>query len=267
MITIDSILSRALKNDPYSPGESDITVTQLISPPQQVDLLRHNKPTETLGDNLKALYGQIIHGILERGAPESAIVEKRVYMNVLGWKIGGQIDLYHEGVLIDFKFTSTWTETLGDGIDNTKQLNAQAALMRANGYPVNALYNGYIYRDWSGSRARREPDYPPEAELIERDLWGDDICLARITEWVADHQKAAGGVPRDCTPEEQWHKPDKWAVMKKGRKSALRVLDSESDAEEWMEANGGTHIEHRPGENTRCLYHCRARHVCPQAKH
>ena len=36
---------------------------------------------------------------------------------------------------------------------------------------------------------------------------------------------------------------DKFAVMKKGKKRALKVCDSEFEAEVWMQANGGDYIE------------------------
>ena len=39
----------------------------------------------------------------------------------------------------------------------------------------------------------------------------------------------------DCSDEDRWKKDDTWRVMKKGRKSALRVLYSNEDAEQYIE--------------------------------
>lgn len=288
---IEQILARAIANDPYDRGEgTDISVTQLISPPQMVELLRHHKPEKNLGDNVKALYGSIAHGVLERGAPEGALVEERFYMDVLGWRLSGQIDLYEvpTGTLTDFKFVSTWTKKFSDGAEHTRQLNIQAQLLRHNGYFPQRLVNSYIYRDWSGTKAKRDADYPPEAEDIERELMSDEDCFKMTRAMVFEHQQAAGGSVRPCTPSEQWHKPDTYAVMKEGRKSALRVLESKKEALQWaldtdkadfigdlpegvefedsIEFHGRISIVHRPGENTRCLEHCPARSVCPQIK-
>jgi len=55
--------------------------------------------------------------------------------------------------------------------------------------------------------------------------------------------------------------------MKKGRKSALRVLAGEPEAVEWKEANGGDDIVKRPGSFTRCENgYCNVRKWCPNYK-
>lgn len=66
-----------------------------------------------------------------------------------------------------------------------------------------------------------------------------------------------------CTPEERYRNGDKYAVMKKGRKSALRVLDTEEEAKKWMEENGkGEYIEYRPGTDDKCIHYCYAKDFC-----
>ena len=59
----------AVQNDPYDSGESDISVTRLISPPRQVALANEHgrKLTEDCADRLFSLMGQAMHHILERG--------------------------------------------------------------------------------------------------------------------------------------------------------------------------------------------------------
>ena len=65
-----------------------------------------------------------------------------------------------------------------------------------------------------------------------------------------------------CTPEERFNSGDKFAVMKKGRKTALRVLDSMEDAKYWMAANGGDYIETRRGEDRKCQDYCSVCEFC-----
>jgi hypothetical protein len=69
-----------------------------------------------------------------------------------------------------------------------------------------------------------------------------------------------------CTPEERWHKPDTWALKKKGNKRALRVYDSELDAEEHFR-NGTMNglkleVEHRLGSDPRCESYCKVKEFC-----
>ena len=70
-----------------------------------------------------------------------------------------------------------------------------------------------------------------------------------------------------CTMEERWNNGDKYAVMKKGRKKALRVFDNEKDA---MIFQGTTddkiYIEQRKGENKRCENYCKCVGWCQQYK-
>ena len=44
--------------------------------------------------------------------------------------------------------------------------------------------------------------------------------------------------------------------MKKGRKTALRVLDSLETAEKYKTENSGDYIEKRPGTDKKCLEYC-----------
>ena len=50
--------------------------------------------------------------------------------------------------------------------------------------------------------------------------------------------------------------PDKYAVMRKGRKTALRVLDSQEEAEAYRAEKGGDYIEERKGEDKKCIDYC-----------
>lgn len=57
---------QAVTNDPYTRGDSDISVTQLISPPYQRRLRQTVEPVEDVAERLFSLYGQLAHGLLER---------------------------------------------------------------------------------------------------------------------------------------------------------------------------------------------------------
>ena len=88
---------KAVTNDPYTRGDSDISVTQLISPPYQRRLRQTVEPVEDVAERLFSLYGQLAHGLLERaGLKVGSNVETRLFTEVSGWKVSGQYDLYED---------------------------------------------------------------------------------------------------------------------------------------------------------------------------
>ena len=76
--------------------------------------------------------------------------------------------------------------------------------------------------------------------------------------------------------EERWKKNDTWAVKKKGQKRAIRVLESEHEAEKYINWHDETdtayikktdlEIEFRCGEHTRCGNYCSVADFCNQYK-
>ena len=73
----------------------------------------------------------------------------------------------------------------------------------------------------------------------------------------------------ECTAEERWERPIKYAVKKEGRKSALRVLDSLKDAENYMAEKklfAKHFVETRQGESVRCESYCAVQPFCNQYK-
>ena len=84
---LPELLVRAVKNDPYSPGErTDISATTLIRPPQQVALSRFHASdlVEDAADRVWALLGSATHNILERAAGPEDISEERYYADRYG---------------------------------------------------------------------------------------------------------------------------------------------------------------------------------------
>lgn len=276
----------AVSNDPYDRGRCDYTVTQLIAPPRQVALLKeHSDEIETdAADRIFSLLGQAVHTILERAGVEG-LREERLYITVKvnGKKIvvGGKYDylVYADGILADYKVMSVWEYIFGVKDEKRWQLNMLAEILIQNGYPVNTLQIVAIFRDWSKRKAAFEKDYPPtQALIIPVGLFPSNQRLQLIADRVALHEAAKVSAPH-CSNDERWSKPTTYAVVKDGRKSALRVLGKREDAEAWALAQGyasvdldtsetvfdsGISIEVRPGENTRCEHYCDAAPFCEQ---
>ncbi|MPN46763.1 hypothetical protein SDC9_194361 [bioreactor metagenome] len=60
-----------------------------------------------------------------------------------------------------------------------------------------------------------------------------------------------------CSKEDRWERDEKWAIMKKGRKSAVKLCTTFEEANLLLDSYGTDHyIEHRPGTPTKCLDYC-----------
>lgn len=274
----------AVQSDGYARGHADISVTELLDPPRKTALERiHGEDiVEDAADRIWSLMGRIAHGILER-ADRSAIVEQRLTMEIEGWTVSGQFDrlaLVEDGraCLQDYKVASVYEVKGGLKPEREQQLNCYAALCRAHGYRVDALQAVFILRDWSKLKARGQWDYPPhQVAVFDLPLWPQEQALAFLAERVRRHKQARARLPL-CSPEEQWRRPEKWAVMRAGRKAALRLLDSEEAALAWGRERGyvtrdlagswrwraGFSLEHRAAEAVRCLHYCAAAPFCEQ---
>jgi hypothetical protein len=265
----DAIVN-AVANDPYV-GGGDISVTALVAPPQ-IRILRQKHDADIVVDvseRLWSLYGQAIHYILERAGVGAR--EQRLYMDVSGWQLSGQFDLYNPdggGLLQDYKLTSAWTALRGPKAEWTAQLNCLAELARVNNMAVDRLEVVALYRDWSRTQAKRSFEYPRHpASTVPIPLWERAMAQRFIETRVAFHQEAERGNVRPCSDDERWYTGGAFAVMKKGRQSAVRVLPSREDAEKFVakqKENGGLEIVERRGVYLRCENYCDVAEFCPQ---
>lgn len=256
----------AVKNDGYTRGDADISVTGLLKPPRASALeSKHwDDLEEDASDRIWSLMGQVVHGILER-ANKVGTAERRLFVDVLGWRVSGGMDLYEDhGTLLDYK-VSTVYKFDGDGVPEQfeQQLNIYAEILRRNGHHVSRLQIVAILRDWSKMEARRNPDYP-QTNVIVREvaLWPAQKAWEFLEARVRMHQAARDALP-ECTPEDKWEKPTKWAVQKIGAARALKLHTTAESAETHLaELGTGYEINMRPGEQTRCMYYCSAAKFC-----
>lgn len=289
----------AVTTDRYEAGEGDVSCTTLIAPAQAFQLSQKHKDDlkEDAVNRIWSMMGSAVHYVLENAVMdlkakgeygENHISEQRFYWTVAGKKVSAQIDLYEDGELNDFKLTSVWAikDAVLNGKDDwTAQLNIQRYLMVKNGHEVTSLSIIAIARDWNTGFSLKDPQYPPRAVRINIPMWDMEKTEAYIMSRI---NALYSPVPVLCTPEECWESPTKYALMKKGRQSALRVMESEDQAigfaveNDWakMEPDGGQdaignptfkpvllsnyYIDVRPGERKRCQGYCDAAPFCQQ---
>lgn len=267
---------QAILADRYS-HEGDISVTTLLLPPRiRILRKRHREEIEEdVADRLWSLYGQVVHGVLERSDDWEAFHEERLYVEVAGWRLTGQTDLFKrrstgEHVLRDYKFTSVFTADK-DKPEWVSQVNIYAWMWRKHGFPVDRAQIVLLFRDWRKREFERsQGNYPPPVKLVDVPLWTDEAAEQFVTDLIERH-RVFEDFPDHmlplCTPEEQWARNEGWAVMKIGRKTAIRVLDNELEASrlchELSSAKKGEfYVQYRRPEPVRCLYFCNVKAFC-----
>jgi len=269
-------LMRAMESDPYTKGDSDFSVTELISPAQLRALaLKHaDEIEEDVEDGLWRLMGQAIHVVLERANERvrvNTLAEKRYVAVFDGVRVSGQMDTLElrSGVLSDFKLTTAWGFIAGrePKPEWVSQLNILREILIQNGLAVNQLEIVGILRDHGKKYARESLDYPkkPIAKHIIP-IWPREKTQAYIRARIAAHQAARRGERVDCSPEERWERPTKYAVMAKGKKRAVRLYDTENEARVHAQSDKTLRVEKRPGESQRCSEYCPVSEVCPQRR-
>jgi hypothetical protein len=251
------------------PRQGIISVTELISPPQMRALtLKHwSELTEDASDRIWATMGQLMHKLLEEHGRESRehLIEHTLTSEVEGLIVTGTLDLYRNdgGVLTDYKFVSVWTTIDGVKREWEQQLNLYAELLRRHGHAVNRLEIVAIYRDWSKMRAQ-DSSYPQsQVSVFDVPLWPQDEAAGFLEERVRLHKQAEGGVFIACTAEERWERRTKYALMRRGRKSALKLFDTHEEATAAV-SQPDQYVEMRPGASTRCESYCAVSAFCQQ---
>jgi len=271
-----------LEANPYSKGDADFSITELISPPQIAILRDRHDYTVDVSECLDSIYGTVLHQMLNDNANNdgTSVPEQRFFTELEGVEISGAVDLQtftNGGVILDdYKHGFIGTQNF-DHPDWEWQLNSYAYLFFCdNGYVPDRLRISLAFKDWRKANVAKIRDYPERGHMyIEIPVKN----MHDVEEYLRNRIKVhtAADVEPDetltqCTDSERWHSPDQWAVyeMTKDRKKlkerASRVLDSESEAKAWMVANGkkSATIKHRPGVDRRCESYCEVRDFCHQ---
>lgn len=255
----------------YEPNE--YRVTSLLKGLRETILERrhHDEIEQDVSDMIWLLFGTAVHSVLEhQQEADHEIKETRLKMEVDGYILSGQFDLYDAKTktITDYKTCSAWKVVFGDYSDWKKQLLIYAYMMRDAGFPVERGEVVALMKDHSKRDAKFRKGYPKfpvkkiTFEFTEQDFAEiENFLLDKFQEIRRCEQLPDDELPI-CTPEERFNSGDKYAVMKKGRKTAMRVLNSQEEAEEWMNANGGEYIDVRPGEDKKCLDYCSCCEFC-----
>ena len=274
---IPAALYKAICNDEYDRGDSDITVTTLIKPAQiQVLEKLHYKDIEIDAlDNLCMFLGKMLHKGLEE-AEDGAIVEQRFYkdfdLQELGKiRLGGCVDHYDPftATITDYKLTNVFAVKDGLKQEWKEQLNCYAYLVQANGLPVNKLRLCAIIKDWSKSQAMSRDDYPPTPVIVvDVPMWDmkktEAYIICKLEDYVAACRNGMFGC---CSTEDMWQQPECYKVFKGDNARATKCFSSWEEAKFWIDG-GKDSDKYRivcfQGKRIRCENFCRVSAWCPQ---
>jgi len=258
----------------YTKGASQYSVTELMSPPK-IRRLREQYDDQIETDvtsMLASQFGTFMHGKLEAKEIEGYINEERLYVEVDGITISGQIDLQKDdpdGIeIVDYKFVKAWSVMMNKS-DWETQLNVYKWLIETSKRkPVKRLQICAFIKDFSQHETKE--GYPEaEAVMIDVPIWDAVKAETYVRTRLEMHREAKmahdfGEDLQPCTNEERWAKETTYATKREGRKTAIRVFKTLEEATELAEKEKG-YVETRQGEYTRCAgNYCGVAQWCKQ---
>lgn len=252
-----------------------LSATTLLKGDKEIVLYdRHfEELTQDAADLVWATFGTAFHAIMEKQDTE-AFKEEAFEVEVEGWKVTGRVDFYDmkRETLGDYKTASVWKVIYKDFEDWKKQGLTYAWLMKQHGLEVKRCEFTAFLKDHSKTEAKRKPDYPQVPvfkyafDVTEADLEATEARIRAKIKSVTEAYKLGDDDIEPCTAEERWETATKYAVMKEGRKTAVKLCDDRATAELYLSQTGGTtaglYVQERKGESKKCADYCPCAEFC-----
>ena len=226
--------------------------------------------TVDAADSVWAVWGTAVHALLE-SQPDNNFHEEYFKVPVSNSFVTGQVDSYdmENGVINDWKTASVWKVQFNDFKDWRAQGLTYAWLLQQSGLDVKKCRFVALLKDLSKTKAKTDSSYPQSPVFIyEFDVTAADMeetaarILAKVQE-IESAYKLDDDAIEPCSAEERWADGEKWAVMKNGRKSAVKVFDNQLDADAMAGELGNSHyVEHRPAISRKRGDYCKCKDFC-----
>lgn len=261
----------------YQYKDKRYSVTTLLKPVREIMLLRrHNDEIECdVSDMIWAIFGTAVHSVLENSTEGKHLLkEKSLEVKIGDYTLSGRSDLYnvHSFTVIDYKVTSVWKYILKEFDDYKKQGAMYVYMLQKLGYKAKKAEFILVLKDWQKSKAKFDKNYPQlpvqkvQFTFTDKDMEEIEKFIFDKFEQIKETEQLEDAKLPLCSAEDRWNSGDKFAVMKNGRKTALRVLDSKKEAEQYKSNNGGDYIETRKGEDRKCQDYCQCCEFCEHYK-
>lgn len=246
-----------------------VSATTLKSGVREILLTqRHWEEMEDdVSNRIWALFGTAVHALLEKEAPDT-FVEEKFEQQIGKYKVTGRLDCYDmkQKIIFDYKTASTWKYKFADYSDWDFQGLVYAWLLKQAGLEVKECRFVMFFKDFSWTKASVEQGYPKSPtevhafEVTDKKLAEiEEKIKAKIKELEESEKLSDEELPL-CSPSERWAKEGKLAVMKEGRKTAVKLFDEnqQKDAELFIKSmnDNKLYIEHREGSDGKCENYC-----------
>lgn len=264
-------LVQAVSTDRHNKSGCFSATTLLKGECETILTARHFDEIEVdASDSIWTVFGTAVHSIFEKQKDET-FKEEFFSVDVSKSKVTGRLDCYdmENETIVDWKTASVWKVQFKDFEDWKRQGLIYAWLLSKEGLSVKKCRFVALLKDHSKSKARFDKSYPQAPVFVyEFSVTAEDLeNIGKFIEQKILSLEACGRVAdedlKPCTESERWATPEKWGVMRKGRKSALKLCDTEEEAEAVKAEKGGDFIEYRKGESRKCEDYCNVCKWCP----
>ena len=237
--------------------------------------------SERLGSILDSLgYNHISHKIKVNPPLDTlekdiipVYMEQRTTKELDGITVGGKYDFIMDGILTDFKSTSTYTYI---NKTNNEKYQLQGSIYRwLNPDVITADYMEihYIFTDWKPTLADTQKDYPPSrAMAVKIPLLSieetENFIRSKINQFKTHRTSKEEGLPA-CNDEELWRKESVWKYYRDLSKTArsTKNFNNASEAQSHAMAMSGKNpaggVIEVKGQVVACKY-CNAFPICKQ---
>lgn len=276
---------RAVNNHPDM-ADNEFSVTELMKGIKEIVLSRKHKDDLTIDaqDALNIFFGVAVHYYLALDADEEDLSEARFSLDLgkydkelEGYVLSGSPDFYNRAdqYLWDYKTTKVAKYNKSSTLAEKEwlyQLQTYALMLKLNGNDVNHISDLAMLKDHSAIRANinGHPSHPVNvvdysAFLTDENLTATMDYLCQRAKEVVKALKLKDDEIPPCTPEERYDNSD-WAILKTGRKNAVRAnLSCKEEAEQVLASiadKTGLYIQYRQGDAERCKRYCSCKQFC-----
>lgn len=247
--------------------KGNFSVTQLLKGSTEIalEMMNGDKLEMDVSDMVNMLLGTAVHKLFEEQPQEGVLNEFYMEVPIFGTlTVSGTADVIDKifEEIEDYKTCSSWKVIFKDYDDWKEQGKGYCYLwFRLTGLLYKKFKIVAVIKDWSPTEAMRDSSYPQKPivsipfEFDEAEIYGvAERWQIKIEEVLKKMLSEDYGC---CSDKERWAKPPKFALMKEGRKTAVKLYDSQGDCEKAVEENGkGFYMESRSGEDTKCDKYC-----------
>jgi hypothetical protein len=199
-------------------------------------------------------------------------LEQRAFRAFQGYTIGGKFDFVAEGIVQDFKSTTSYTWLAGTKDDDYQLQMSLYKWLNPDKITEDFGRINFIFTDWQKAQAKQNPRYP-QRRVLHKDI--PLLTLQQTEDWIANklasvekYRNAPEHQIPECTVEDLWQSDPQYKYYADPAKTQGRSTKNFSDpieARKFMagEKSGKGIIITVPGEPKRCGY-CDAFSVCTQ---